>query len=104
VVQRVECYRGKPVLYSIGNFVFDQRTPLESRCVLARLQVDRQGRIRAALLPLAIARCVPGRMTRGQRATFREDLRRLSPGVRLREERGWWVIEQATRGAGEEQE
>jgi poly-gamma-glutamate synthesis protein (capsule biosynthesis protein) len=101
VVQRAELYRGKPILYSIGNFVFDQRTPLASRCLVARLRIPARGRPALSLLPLAIARCAPVPLPSAARARFLADLRRLSPGVRLREARGWWTMEAAGAERGE---
>ncbi|MBL0174461.1 MAG: CapA family protein [Ignavibacteria bacterium] len=90
VVQRVELYRGRPILYSVGNFVFDQRAPLASRALLARLDFRRGEGPEVSLLPLAISRCVPSPLSGRREERFRRDLESLSPGVRLaRRDRHW---------------
>ena len=99
VVQRVECYRGKPILYSIGNFLFDQRAPLASRCVFARFSVGAGGRISTVLHPFAIRRCAPVPMHRTAREQFRNDLERLSPGVRLTSHGDAWIVETSPHAA-----
>ncbi len=44
VTQNVEQYRGKPIIYSLGNFVFDGFTGEDSNTGwLLRLELDRQG-------------------------------------------------------------
>jgi Bacterial capsule synthesis protein PGA_cap len=44
VTQDVESYRGKPIVYSLGNFVFDGFTDVDNNTGwLLRLELDRQG-------------------------------------------------------------
>ncbi|MDI9330831.1 MAG: CapA family protein [Alphaproteobacteria bacterium] len=44
VTQEIETYRGKPIFYSLGNFVFDGFTRTEENTGwMLRLQVDRSG-------------------------------------------------------------
>ncbi|MFO1206231.1 MAG: CapA family protein [Burkholderiales bacterium] len=44
VTQEIESYRGKPIVYSLGNFVFDGFTDAASTTGwLLRLEVDRGG-------------------------------------------------------------
>lgn len=44
VTQDIEIYRGKPIVYSLGNFVFDGFTDADNNTGwLLRLEVDRQG-------------------------------------------------------------
>ena len=44
VVQDIETYRGKPIFYSLGNFVFDGFTDADNNTGwLLRLEADRQG-------------------------------------------------------------
>jgi poly-gamma-glutamate capsule biosynthesis protein CapA/YwtB (metallophosphatase superfamily) len=103
VVQRVELYRGRPILYSVGNFVFDQRAPLASRAMLARLTLRSGGGIDASLAPLAIRRCVPSPSGGREGERFRRDLEALSPGVRLARRGQRWMMrsgEPARSGAG----
>lgn len=44
VTQDIEHYRGKPIIYSLGNFVFDSiDNPANSRGWLLHLELDREG-------------------------------------------------------------
>lgn len=69
VTQGTETYRGKPIIYSLGNFVFDGfDTPAGKLGWLLRLNVDRSGVLswdtRAALMDEAgIPHPVPGAQT-----------------------------------------
>ena len=49
VVQGYEEYLGKPIVYSVGNFLFDQSSPETAECWLAELQIDRKGNIRPTI-------------------------------------------------------
>lgn len=57
VVQDVEVYQGKPIVYSLGNFVFDSFSdPDTTTGWLLRLDVDRHGVRRADVVVAAIDR------------------------------------------------
>ncbi|MBI1944163.1 MAG: CapA family protein [Deltaproteobacteria bacterium] len=54
VPQRAERYRGGVIMYSMGNFVFDQHwTPAHMESGLYRIVVGKEGVRRAAVLPVA---------------------------------------------------
>ena len=57
-LQTVEQYRGRYIYYSIGNFIFDQSKPQNSRACMVRLRVmpDSLG---VETLPVEIVRCAP---------------------------------------------
>lgn len=57
-LQTTETYRGKPVYYGIGNFIFDQHRPLNTRACLVRLTITAD-RCKATPLPIEIRNCVP---------------------------------------------
>lgn len=57
-LQSVEHYRGKPVYYSIGNFIFDQHRPLNVRVCLVRISITATD-ARTETLPIIIEGCVP---------------------------------------------
>jgi poly-gamma-glutamate capsule biosynthesis protein CapA/YwtB (metallophosphatase superfamily) len=60
VVQGIEVYRGRPILYDLGDFVDDYAVDPELRNdwgVLARLHATRDGIRRVELLPLLIGTC-----------------------------------------------
>ncbi|MBI3566243.1 MAG: CapA family protein [Elusimicrobia bacterium] len=43
VLQPVEVYKGKPILYSLGNFLFVSPTPTTRASVVARIRLGRDG-------------------------------------------------------------
>ena len=53
VLQRVEEYKGKFILYSLGNFVFDQKWSRATReGLLARIFITRDGVEKVEFLPV----------------------------------------------------
>ena len=57
-LQTIEDYRGKKIYYSIGNFIFDQQKPLNSRACMVRLTITQDG-IGTETIPVEIRQCVP---------------------------------------------
>ena len=57
-LQTVETYREKPIYYSIGNFIFDQPKPLNSRACLVKLNVT-PDTVTTTTIPIEIHKCVP---------------------------------------------
>ena len=57
-LQSIETYKGKPIYYSIGNFIFDQKKPVNSRACLVKVTVTAQN-VRYDTLPILIRNCVP---------------------------------------------
>jgi len=57
-LQTIEDYRGHKIYYSIGNFIFDQSKPLNSRACMVRLRVGRQT-LDVETLPIVIRHCTP---------------------------------------------
>ncbi|MEN9443748.1 MAG: hypothetical protein RIS47_638 [Bacteroidota bacterium] len=41
-VQTTEIYHGKPIFYSIGNFVFDQTKPINTHGLMVKLHISKQ--------------------------------------------------------------
>ncbi|WP_162555685.1 CapA family protein [Reichenbachiella versicolor] len=61
VFQEVELYKGKPILYSLGNFVADAYLPNTTQGVVAHLTVD-QGTVSVALKPVDLSSYFPHSM------------------------------------------
>ncbi|HEY9551448.1 MAG TPA: CapA family protein [Prevotella sp.] len=40
--QTVEMYKGRPIYYSIGNFIFDQSKPLNTKACMVRLHITKE--------------------------------------------------------------
>lgn len=57
-LQTVEYYRGRPIIYSLGNFIFDQHKPLNAKAAIARLVVTKD-RLETEILPIIIKNCTP---------------------------------------------
>jgi len=57
-LQTVETYRGCSIYYSVGNFIFDQHKPLNSRACVVRLRVGERT-LDVETLPVSIRQCVP---------------------------------------------
>lgn len=57
-LQDVETYRGRKIFYSIGNFIFDQAAPINTRACCVAVDVWDEG-LSIRELPVSISRCVP---------------------------------------------
>ena len=57
-LQTIEDYRGHKIYYSIGNFIFDQQKPLNSRACMVGLTVTKDS-LAVATIPVEIRQCVP---------------------------------------------
>ena len=57
-LQTSETYRGKPIFYSIGNFIFDQQRPLNSEACIVRLRITPEKTV-ADAIPIRIDHCAP---------------------------------------------
>ena len=57
-LQTIEDYQGHRIYYSVGNFIFDQHKPLNSKTCLVRLDItaDSMG---VTTIPVEIRHCVP---------------------------------------------
>ncbi len=53
-LQRLEIYRGRPIYYSLGNFVWPRLTPEQRTTAVAEITVGSSGTLRARLLPAEI--------------------------------------------------
>lgn len=58
VIQDEEIYNGKPIFYSLGNFVFDQNKPYTNRGLIVQLIFDKKG-LSYKKYPVTIKRCKP---------------------------------------------
>ena len=57
-LQTIEHYRGKPIYYSIGNFIFDQQKPLNSKACVVKVEVTKN-QVKTTSFPIQIKNCVP---------------------------------------------
>lgn len=57
-LQTIETFRGKPIYYSIGNFIFDPTHPINAEACIVRLKIT-SDTINTETLPVQIHHCVP---------------------------------------------
>jgi len=57
-LQTIEDYNGHPIYYSVGNFIFDQSSPLNSEACMVRLTI-RRDTLETETIPIEIRHCVP---------------------------------------------
>ncbi len=57
-LQTIETYRGRQIYYSIGNFIFDQSRPLNSRACMVRLRIT-NSHMNVETIPIEIQNCTP---------------------------------------------
>lgn len=57
-LQTIETYRAKPIYYGIGNFIFDQARPLNSRACMVRIRITPTA-AGVETIPVDIKICAP---------------------------------------------
>ena len=57
-LQTIEHFEGHPIYYSIGNFIFDQQRPINTRACMVRLTITATDAT-AETIPVSIRQCVP---------------------------------------------
>lgn len=57
-LQTIEEYKGKNIYYSIGNFIFDQPKPLNSKACMVKMIITEKD-IEMVTIPIDIKNCVP---------------------------------------------
>jgi len=57
-LQTIEDYNGHRIYYSIGNFIFDQQKPINTRACMVRLIISRESS-HVETIPVEIHKCVP---------------------------------------------
>lgn len=82
VVQSIEQYKNAPIVYSLGNFIFDQYFSRDTQEMLAVKLAWVQNGSQVTLIPLESVKSAPRLMTRKQRASFFNALAaRSDPGI-----------------------
>ena len=57
-LQTIETFMGKPIYYSIGNFIFDPTKPLNAKACIVRLEVTPDC-VQTETIPVEIRNCTP---------------------------------------------
>ncbi len=101
VIESIRYYRGRPILFSLGNFVFDQHYPDARRGIIAGLTFL-DGAVRIDIIPYDIVEDRPVPMETKERQRFKRALLRLSPDISLVDDGdGWTVKETKPRRSGD---
>lgn len=91
-IQRMEFYRGRPIFYSLGNFIFDQpwpetRTGLMLKVIVKKQELDEQARIdQIDMLPVLIERGAPRLASKDEAAAILRRIGIENPVIRLNEQ------------------
>lgn len=56
--QTIEHYKGHDIYYSIGNFIFDQQDPINTKACMVKVEVSKD-QIKTVPLPIEIIKCKP---------------------------------------------
>jgi poly-gamma-glutamate synthesis protein (capsule biosynthesis protein) len=57
-LQTIEHYKGRDIYYSIGNFIFDQQKPINTKACMVKVEVTKD-QIKTTPIPIVITRCRP---------------------------------------------
>lgn len=57
-LQTIEDFRGHPIYYSVGNFIFDQPKDINSKACIVRLKIT-ENDLLTETIPILIRNCVP---------------------------------------------
>lgn len=78
VLQGIEVYKGRPIFYSLGNFIFDQAYEPACRSVLAVLRVSPGGIEEILIRPVYIRDCTPELAEGEKKEAIIADLKKYS--------------------------
>jgi poly-gamma-glutamate capsule biosynthesis protein CapA/YwtB (metallophosphatase superfamily) len=92
VVQSISFIRGKPVFFSVGNFVFDQKNPLSSKGILVELRISVHNNPLFLIHPYNIDGCVPVPLTKQEAGRYKDFVLSLSEGISLNDSVNAWCL------------
>lgn len=78
VLQSIETYKDKLILYSLGNFVFDNSGKLQKESVIFRCQFSNSQLIKPELIPVYINNCQPETQSQQTKTDIFEHLNKVS--------------------------
>ncbi len=93
VAQNVEFILNKPVIYSLGNFVFDQNRPETRRSYGFVLRFDENQKPVFSLKPFHIRNAIPEVMNENDNRIFLQRIAKSSPDVIFIPKNDEWIIE-----------
>jgi poly-gamma-glutamate capsule biosynthesis protein CapA/YwtB (metallophosphatase superfamily) len=91
VVQNIECYNGKFILYSLGNFIFDASTTPTNQGILAQLTLFRNN-FTVKLVPFQLIKNKPVPMNTAEGKQFMNTIATVSPTVAFNQDGYYWEV------------
>ncbi len=83
-IQGIEIYRGKPIAYSLGNFVMDQYEPISTESMMISFTLDASGITSLCVIPVRIAEHRPTLAQGADYAYLMDKIRTISWPLRSR--------------------
>ncbi|NPV72046.1 MAG: hypothetical protein HPY55_15680 [Firmicutes bacterium] len=80
-IQGIEIYRGRPIAYSLGNFVMDQKRPITRESMIITLNLARDGVKFIDVIPAMIDEGRPRPLSGGEAAALMAKIRSISAGL-----------------------
>ena len=80
VLQGIEIYKGKPIFYSLGNFVFGSWDKINSKTVIGQVVIKGKKVSDVKIIPCKIVNCRPVPLQNKEKANLIEYMRNLSNG------------------------
>ncbi|HHV79486.1 MAG TPA: CapA family protein [Firmicutes bacterium] len=78
-IQGIEIYKGKPIAYSLGNFVMDQKRPVTRESMILELHADKNGIKWLKVIPVMITDCQPCVLDGEEGQALLQKIQRISP-------------------------
>lgn len=82
VIQGIENYRGKLIAYSLGNFLFDQRSPMATKSFALRMMIRNRDLADVEIVPLILDRYLPRPASREEAMEINASVEKLSLELR----------------------
>lgn len=92
IIQEIEIIDDKPVFYSLGNFVFDQKGRLKNMGLAVEFVLEDSKLSRAYLHPIKIENRVPRIMNRKETQKLLKEINKISIGLTLVDCRHKWEL------------
>ena len=83
VLQGIEFYQGKPIFYSLGNFIFNQDI---ASTMAVQIEIDKEGGNEISLIPASASGAKTESLGEEENQRFYRELEELSFGVSIDEE------------------
>ena len=93
VIQQIEFYKGKLILYSLGNLVFEQFRPVTKYGMFAGFSKTGSGGLSIMLYPIKIVESSPLILSQKEKDNVKKELLQISPTVKITDTRDGWLVE-----------